>query len=233
MPTTPHSVPEGARRELKSRQQPWAQKAARAVDQMGLSPNMISVLSIFFALQACACFIATAWAQSPLHFTVLMIGAILGIQLRLLCNLLDGMVAIEGGKKSAVGGLYNEIPDRIADPLILACAGYLGGTLLEWHHIPVGWVAAALSLFTAYIRVLGGSLGLAQSFMGPMAKQHRMALLTLASLILAVAAWFSDPLLKLPAEIMRYTLLLMVIGSIVTCIRRSFDLSYKLRHPNA
>lgn len=35
----------------------------------------------------------------------------------------------------------------------------------------------SLRVMTAYIRVLGGSCGLEQRFTGPMAKQHRMALL--------------------------------------------------------
>lgn len=54
-----------------------------------------------------------------------IVGSILciaGIQLRLLCNLFDGMVAIEGGKKSDVGSLYNEFPDRIADSLLIVAA---------------------------------------------------------------------------------------------------------------
>ena len=46
------------------------------------------------------------------------------IQCRLLCNLFDGMVAVEGGKKTNSGELFNDIPDRIADPLILVSAGY-------------------------------------------------------------------------------------------------------------
>ena len=44
---------------------------------------------------------------------------------------------------------------------------------------PLGWAAAVLAVLTAYVRVLGGSLGLTQHFIGPMAKQHRMFTLTL------------------------------------------------------
>ena len=49
------------------------------------------------------------------------------VQLRLLCNLLDGMVAIEGGKQSPTGMLYNEFPDRVADSLFLVALGYAAG----------------------------------------------------------------------------------------------------------
>ena len=43
-----------------------------------------------------------------------------------------------------------------------------------------------LAVFTAYVRVLGGSLGLTQHFAGPMAKQHRMFTLTLTTLLAAI-----------------------------------------------
>ena len=33
-----------------------------------------------------------------------------GVLGRLLCNLLDGMVAVEGGKRSKSGELYNDVP---------------------------------------------------------------------------------------------------------------------------
>ena len=42
---------------------------------------------------------------------------------------------------------------------------------------------------TAYIRVLGGTLTGSQSFIGPMAKQHRMAVLTVASLGSIAEVW--------------------------------------------
>lgn len=45
------------------------------------------------------------------------------MQSRLLCNLFDGMVAIEGGKKSANGDLYNDMPDRFADALFIIPVG--------------------------------------------------------------------------------------------------------------
>ena len=105
------------------------------------------------------------------------------MQLRLLCNLLDGMVAIEGGRKSKVGVLYNEVPDRVADSLFLVALGYAIG--IAW----LGWLAALAAAVTAYIRVLGGTFGLAQDFRGPLAKQHRMAVMT-AGCLLGIGEYF-------------------------------------------
>lgn len=108
------------------------------------------------------------------------------VQLRLLCNLLDGMVAIEGGKRSPAGELYNEIPDRISDAATLVGLGYAAGS------VPVlGWIATAVALFLAYIRAAGVVAGAQQAFHGPMAKPHRMAAVTLAALVATAAplAW--------------------------------------------
>ena len=64
---------------------------------------------------------------------MLLVGAAVLIQFRLLCNLFDGMVAVEGGLGTPSGILFNDFPDRIADPLILICAGYAAqiSTLLK------------------------------------------------------------------------------------------------------
>jgi phosphatidylglycerophosphate synthase len=81
-----------------------------------------------------------------------------------------------------VGEIYNDLPDRVSDALILLAAGYA----LSWpaHSVELGWAASLLAVMTAYVRVLGGACGLPQDFGGPMAKPQRMAILT-AGCILA------------------------------------------------
>ncbi|WP_038167149.1 CDP-alcohol phosphatidyltransferase family protein [Verrucomicrobium sp. BvORR106] len=208
----------GARRYLKSREKPWAQRLAVKVDAWGLTPNAISVLSVAFALVSVVCLMTASEACCPTAATLLWIGAAVGIQMRLLCNLLDGMVAIEGGKKSVVGGLYNEVPDRIADPLILMAAGYSSDWIIKLWGMPLGWVAAVLAVMTAYIRVLGGTLTGNQSFAGPMAKQHRMAVITFACLGSIVELWVRPD--GKADIVMTVALALIVVGCVFTCWRR-------------
>jgi len=93
-------------------------------------------------------------------------------------------------------------------------AGFAGAGFAFGREL--GWIAAALALMTAYIRVLGGSLGLQQSFIGPMAKQHRMALLTGACVFSAFEQY-----LGLRGQIIGFALIVMVLGEIVTCARRT------------
>src|SRR5260370_23846239 len=95
--------------------------------------------------------------------------------------MLDGMVGVEGGLQTKSGEVFNDLPDRIADALIFIGAGHAVHTLP--YGMELGWIAALLAVFTAYVRMLGGAAGLAQSFAGPMAKQQRMALMTGACLL--------------------------------------------------
>ncbi|MEQ4925060.1 CDP-alcohol phosphatidyltransferase family protein [Proteus hauseri] len=172
------------RRPIKARETHWATTCSRWLQKRGATPNGISMFSILFAAFAG---IALFFAFSDTHYLIrsslFIVGALM-IQCRLICNLLDGMVAVEGGMKSPVGAVYNELPDRIADTLIIIGVGYG----LSSHFpiaITLGWVGAFFAVMTAYVRVLGGSCGLEQRFTGPMAKQHRMALLTFIAIIAA------------------------------------------------
>ncbi|HEY2951154.1 MAG TPA: CDP-alcohol phosphatidyltransferase family protein [Verrucomicrobiae bacterium] len=145
----------------------------------------------------------------------LFIGAALLMQLRLLCNLFDGMVAIEGGFKTKSGEIFNELPDRFADTFILVGAGY---SLASSDWMPLlGWFGAVLAVLTAYVRVLGASAGAAQQFCGPMAKQHRMAVMTLACVASAVLAWLNVEFPLIP-----WALALIATGCVVTVFRRAY-----------
>ena len=201
---------ETARRPIAARSSAWAIALSARLARAGVTPNAISVTSIPFAA------IGGLLIVYPGHWLALL-GAALCVQLRLLCNLLDGMVAIEGGRKSAVGALYNEFPDRIADTLFLVPLGYAAG--LPW----LGWAAALLAALTAYVRVFGGSLGLAQDFSGVMAKQRRMAALTLGLVVQAVLSFFSAGLWPLVM-----TAAVIAAGSLITCVTRTVAIARKL-----
>jgi CDP-diacylglycerol--glycerol-3-phosphate 3-phosphatidyltransferase len=198
------------RRPIASRSAGWAVALSARLARSNVTPNQISVLSVVFAALGAGLLL---WPH-PIGW----IAAALCVQLRLVCNLLDGMVAIEGGKKSPVGALYNEFPDRIADSLLLVAAGYAAG-------LPsAGWAAALLAALTAYVRVFGGSLGLPQDFSGIMAKQRRMALLTSALVAQSVEWAFSPTRYSLAAAI-----LLIAVGSAVTCVTRTAAIARELR----
>lgn len=118
-------VPDSAspRRPLKTRQRAWAQGLARVLTRAGIAPNAISMASLVFAIGAGVCLAWTPRAEG-ISRPALFLAAAACIQLRLLCNMLDGLVAIEGGRKTVYGEIFNDMPDRFADVVILVGAGY-------------------------------------------------------------------------------------------------------------
>ena len=214
-PSTETTSPaDGGRRPIKARSSRWAAALAGHLVRRNVSPNAISVASVAFAAAgAVGLVLARADVPAPLA-TLLYLLAILGIQGRLVCNLLDGMVAVEGGKGGPAGEVYNDLPDRLADPILLVAAGY--GVNLWWGP-ELGWLAGAGALLTAYVRVLGRSVGAGTYFTGPMAKQHRMAVLTAACAACAVVAWVG---LGLRHWVMFGALVVIVAGCAVTAVRR-------------
>jgi len=193
----------GERRPLQSRDARWAKATASFLAARRVPPNLISIGSVVFAAIAGAAFVGSTFA---FRIPLLILGAI-SIQLRLICNLLDGMVAVEGKLGSKSGEIYNDLPDRIADPLILVCAGYA----TAWPFL--GWCAGLLAVMTAYVRLLGAATGAGQDFRGPMAKPQRMAVMTLASLVQIVTPY------AFPAA-----LALIVLGCVVTIARRTANI---------
>lgn len=221
IPRHPQEV--GERRPIAARSWRISGRVADWLAGTGASPNAISVGGMICGILAGAAFGLTQ--VDELRVAAFLAAAGL-IQLRLLANMLDGMVAIAGGTTSLVGELYNDVPDRISDAATLIGAGY------AWGGEPaLGYLAACLALFTAYVRVMGKAAGTTQEFCGPMAKQQRMFLLTLLAVLsgLLPASW--QPL---QGEQPRWGLIALALGVIillaaVTAIRRLLRIAAQLR----
>lgn len=199
------------RRPIKARSSIWSKNAASFLAKTNISPNQISIISVFFAVIGAMFLI---WYPTTIGLVI----CAAAIQGRLVCNLLDGMVAVEGGKKSPLGQIYNEFPDRIADSFLIIALGYA-------IQLPtIGWLGALASALTAYVRVFGGSLGLQQDFRGPMAKQHRMAIMTLACILGAIEErlWGSSYSLSIAA-------IIIAIGALITCFTRTQAIAVQLK----
>ncbi|HVI58759.1 MAG TPA: CDP-alcohol phosphatidyltransferase family protein [Luteimonas sp.] len=201
----------GNRRPIAARGNALVQRTGRWLAGTGVSPNAISLLSIVFAALGAAALLRLPWPWGPWLCAV-------AIVLRLLCNLFDGLVAVEHGRKTPTGMLYNEVPDRGGDSLFLVALGYAAG--LAW----CGWLAALLAALTAYIRVLGGTLGQAQDFRGPMAKPHRMWLMVAACVLAPLEARFMGTAYALSAAVV-----LVAAGSALTCWTRLHAIANRLR----
>jgi phosphatidylglycerophosphate synthase len=131
--------------------------------------------------------------------------------------MLDGMVALAFGRTSKIGELYNEVPDRISDAAVFIGAGFAWG-----GNVVLGYGATILAIFTAYVRAAGKIAGAPNEFCGPMAKQHRMFVITLIGLYSAIfpRSWQTIAFNDSRMGLITLGLLVIVIGSVITVIRR-------------
>jgi CDP-diacylglycerol--glycerol-3-phosphate 3-phosphatidyltransferase len=190
------------RRPIKERATGWARGLASLVARTGLTPNQISVLSVLISGAGAA----VVWDHQgrPLCFFL----AALAITLRLICNMIDGMVAVEHNRRSPSGEIYNELPDRLSDSLSLLGVAYACG----W--VQLGLWCSLLAVLTAYVRTLATAAGAPADFSGPMAKQQRMKTLIGACLACAYRPQWMGWVLPL-------ALSLIALGSAWTCWRRT------------
>src|SRR5687768_6134031 len=104
---TTTSTTEGTpRRVLATRNRPAARALTAWLARRGVQPDTVSLGSLVFAGAAAAAF-AVSPTQTGGWQAALLVIAGTCIQGRLLCNMLDGMLAVEEGLRSKTGDLYN------------------------------------------------------------------------------------------------------------------------------
>lgn len=212
------------RRPVLPRSFGWVQAIAASLAKAGVSPNAISVYGFIAAALA-----GGLWSLTdslPEYARLFWLLGIFFVLLRILANTLDGMVAVEWGKASKVGLLYNDVPDRLSDTALLMGMGCAAGGNPSW-----GLAAVAVAFFVTYIRLIGRAAGAPSDFRGPMDKGGRMITLMLAALFMGLApagllanaaAWAAPPA--------TLALILVCAGGVLTATRRLLGASrYLLR----
>ena len=209
------------RRPIATRNRKWAQAATAWLVARNVSPNAISIAGM------CACIVAgiALGLTSISDYRILWLVAACGAQLRLTANMLDGMVAIASGRTSKTGELYNEVPDRISDAAVFIGAGFAWG-----GNVTLGYAATILAIFTAYVRAAGKIAGAPNEFCGPMAKQHRMLVITLICLYSAITprSWQMITFNDWQIGLMALVLALIVVGCVITIVRRVSRIAHAL-----
>lgn len=216
------------RRPIASRDRRFWQKIATLLAARHVSPNFISVAGMIAGIAAGLLLTATRFADDDWLQRALWFAAAAAIQLRLVANMLDGMVAIASQRASQLGELYNELPDRVSDAAIIIGAGYAVGGLPT-----LGYIAACIAIFIAYVRAVGKAAGASNLFLGPMAKPHRMFVLTITALLMAALPQNWQPSWgDQHAGFAALGLTLIIVGGLWTVLRRLALIVACLRGPN-
>jgi phosphatidylglycerophosphate synthase len=209
------------RRPIATRNRKWAQAATAWLAARSVSPNAISIAGM------CAGIVAgiALGLTSISDYRILWLIAACGAQLRLTANMLDGMVAIASGRTSKTGELYNEVPDRISDAAVFIGAGFAWG-----GNVTLGYIATILAIFTAYVRAAGKIAGAPNEFCGPMAKQHRILVITLICLYSAITprCWRVFRFNDWQIGLITAGLVVIAVGCVITVVRRINRIAHAL-----
>jgi phosphatidylglycerophosphate synthase len=201
------------RRPIATRNRKWAQSATTWLASRNVSRNAISIAGM------CACiFSSLAQALSSVEYNrVFWLIAALRAPLRLTANMLDGMVALASGRDSKIGELYNEVPDRVSDARCSSAQGTHGVETLRLVRSRRSWQFSLLTFGAA-----GKIAGATNEFTGPMTKQHRMLVITIACLY-SVVVPRSCQILHLndfDMGVMSVALTVIIADCVITVLRR-------------
>ncbi|QJD66397.1 CDP-alcohol phosphatidyltransferase family protein [Xanthomonas campestris pv. badrii] len=199
----------------RQRQQ-WRRRWARALRGRGATPNGVSWVGIAFAAVAGLMFYVGVSAPAREGVMPLLL-AVLGLQGRLWCNRMDGVLARQAHMISRAGEVYNDAPDRLSDVLVCVGLGYGLQPGLPWAA-QLGWAAALCCVATAYVRMLGLACGTPEPRQGPMSRVQRMHWLSLAALLAVPLQWIGQP--RSAAWLLSGALAVLIAGALLTVVLR-------------
>ena len=210
------------RRPMGPREWRVSQWVTRRLVEWNISPNAISLAGVVFAVLGGAAWVMTRYVDGPWAVRPLWLAGVVGIELRAACNLLDGMVAVAKGRASAVGELYNEVPDRMSDVAMLVGLGYA-----VTAEPTLGWAAAVAAVGVAYVRAQVAAAGAGQDYGGPMAKPMRMQICAVAGLwyTFTPGAWWVVG----GVSVSDVTLVVIIAGCFITAALRLCRAARRLR----
>jgi phosphatidylglycerophosphate synthase len=200
-----------SRRPIAAAFRRTADLAVRWCVARGIHPDAVSYASVVAAGAAALCF----WLSGPARWPWLLLVAPLLCHVRLWMNMLDGMVALAGGKASARGEILNDLPDRVSDVLIFAGVAHSG-----WCHPLWAYWAAIFALLTAYVGTLGQAVAGRREFRGAMSKPWRMVVLNVAAWV-TLALYWADRAPRLWGQsVFDLACALVVAGCVQTIVAR-------------
>lgn len=158
---------------LKPRFRASLRGVERAVIRHGVRADQVTAAGLACGAGAATAVLLSATSQLWLLWVPALVLA------RLVCNALDGMIAVDTDRARPIGQVANEFADRIADVCILIAVSWRAGSLL------LGICALALVLLASYLGTVAQAAGGSRQYVGVMGKADRMILLALAAPVAA------------------------------------------------
>ncbi|MEM7599787.1 MAG: hypothetical protein AAF357_00040 [Verrucomicrobiota bacterium] len=148
--------------------------------EWGLSSEKIAIFGMALGISGGVAFMATSLSSNAILFWWIGLGCCF---LRVICLRVDSILHQGDSREQVESADFNELPERVSDAVNLIGFGFAAGSD-PW----LGLGAALLAIFSAYIRSIGFLRGVRKKDVstGPMTRIHRLALLTLTALWIAL-----------------------------------------------
>lgn len=192
--------------DMRSKSLVVTEPLAALAEMAGASPNLLSLLSMIFALAAGFLYYLSAGEVSLLGLAALM------VLLNSIFDAVDGTLARRTGQAEPKGDFLDHVIDRYADMAILVgivLAGYVSET---WGIFAVMGV-----LLTSYLGTQAQALQLGRLYGGIMGRADRLILIIFATIANAL---YPGDLAGL--SILGWAVILITVASHVTALQRIF-----------
>tara|TARA_B100000902_G_scaffold208214_1_gene198245 strand:- start:10718 stop:11314 length:597 start_codon:yes stop_codon:yes gene_type:complete len=171
---------------------------------MNVTPNMITLFSIFFSIMI-SYFLWISHVNSIFYLFVSF-----GLLIRMALNAIDGMMARQYHLQSKTGEILNEIGDVISDSVI-----YFSIISFSTLDIKIAIVFIIMSIFNEFCGLLSKVISGERRFDGPMGKSDRAFLLGFICIIF----YFTDILNSYMNYIIGFSSILIVFSSYLRIIK--------------
>jgi phosphatidylglycerophosphate synthase len=175
-----------------------------AVEQTGLSPNQISLISLLFSVMAFVAYYLSPGREEMLYLAALM------ISLNALFDAIDGALARRIGRAGPRGDFLDHVVDRYADMMILL--GIIFAGYAPWQ---IGLLAVVGVMLTSYIGTEAQALKLGRYYGGMMGRADRLVLIFLATVANAI---YPNQVGGLP--ILGWVVAMTMVSSHLTALQR-------------
>jgi archaetidylinositol phosphate synthase len=180
---------------------------AARMGRMGITPNMLTVVSFVFALLA-----AVAFAFATSERMWLLLAASAAVSINAILDGLDGKLARITNTETARGDYLDHVVDRYSDLAILTGVAMCALADLRW-----GLFAIVGTFLTSYMGTQAQALGLGRNYGGWLGRADRLVIL-ISVPVLAYAADFLG--FVPPVSLLTLMLAYFAIAGNVTALQR-------------
>ncbi|HOK57786.1 MAG TPA: CDP-alcohol phosphatidyltransferase family protein [Methanothrix sp.] len=190
--------------DLRDASRSLTEPVAEIVEGAGLTPNMLSALSLCFSFLA-----FLFYYLSASDHRMLLVAAIM-VMLNGLADAVDGALARRMGYADRRGDLLDHVIDRYSDVLLLS--GVIFAGYVRWE---IGLLAVAGVLMTSYIGTQAQALSLRRCYGGMLGRADRLVFLVIATIANALYPERIEGL-----HILGWMVLITMVLSHITAIQR-------------